>query len=125
MDIPGYTMSILYVDLTTGKIHKEAVDPELVRMFIGGWGISLKLAYDLIPPRVDALSPENAIIVGTGPFTGTISRGQLRHSSRRSFLLMRPLPQPPGEEFSPACSSLQDMTSLSLPGEVKSQYISK
>lgn len=78
MDIPGYTMNILYVDLTNGGIRKGSIDPELVRTFIGGWGISLKLAYDLIPPKADALSPENAIIVGTGPFTGTIVPGSAK-----------------------------------------------
>ena len=75
MEIPGYAGSILYVDLTSGQISKEALDPELARAFLGGHGINCKLAYDLIPPNVDPLSPENTIIIGTGPFSGTLVPG--------------------------------------------------
>jgi aldehyde:ferredoxin oxidoreductase len=75
MDVPGYAGHILHVDLTRGSIRKEKLDPELVTQFIGGWGINSRLAYDCIPPDVDSLSPENAIIVGTGPFNGTIVPG--------------------------------------------------
>jgi len=75
MDIPGYAGSILYVDLTSGKSKKEPLELESVKALIGGWGINNKLAYDLIPPRVDPLSPRNAIIIGTGPFSGTIVPG--------------------------------------------------
>ncbi|MEK7849039.1 MAG: aldehyde ferredoxin oxidoreductase N-terminal domain-containing protein, partial [Chloroflexota bacterium] len=71
MSIPGYGTKVLYVDLTTGDTREEPLDRELVRHFIGGWGIQNKLAYDLIPPRVDPLSPDNWLIVGTGPFVGT------------------------------------------------------
>ncbi|MBE0414992.1 MAG: hypothetical protein IBX36_00420 [Dehalococcoidia bacterium] len=75
MEIPGYAGSILYVDLTSGQIRKEPLDPEMVRALIGGWGINNRLAYDLIPPDADPLSPENAILIGTGPFSGTIVPG--------------------------------------------------
>jgi aldehyde:ferredoxin oxidoreductase len=71
MSIPGYADKILFVDLTTGEQREEPLDPEMVRHFVGGWGIQNKLAYDLIPPQVDPLSPDNWIIVGTGPFVGT------------------------------------------------------
>lgn len=75
MSIPGYAGSILYVDLTTSKVIKEPLEPELAKTFIGGAGINNKLAYDLIAPDVEPLSPENAIIVGTGPFNGTMIPG--------------------------------------------------
>jgi len=75
MELPGYAGKILYVDLTSARIRKEPLDPELARTFIGGWGINNKLAYDLIPPHVDPLSPENCIIIGSGPFSGTIVPG--------------------------------------------------
>lgn len=72
MTIPGYAGKILYVDLTSGNIRSEPLDLEMVKRFIGGWGINHRLAYDLVPPQCDPLSPENAIILGTGPFPGTI-----------------------------------------------------
>ena len=75
MDYPGYAGSILYVDLSSGETRREPLDPQLMKAFIGGFGINNKLAYDLVPPDVDPLSPANAIIIGTGPFAGTIVPG--------------------------------------------------
>jgi len=75
MGLPGYAGNILYVDLTSGSIRKEPLDAETARTYIGGAGINNKLAYDLIPPDAEPLSPQNAIIIGTGPFNGTIIPG--------------------------------------------------
>lgn len=75
MGLHGYAGNILYVDLTSGRVRKEPLDAEMVRNYIGGAGINNRLAYDLIPPDADPLSPQNAIIIGTGPFNGTIIPG--------------------------------------------------
>lgn len=75
MGLGGYAGRVLYIDLTSGTVAREPLDPELARTFIGGWGITNKLACDLIPPDADPLSPENRIIIGTGPFSGTIVPG--------------------------------------------------
>ena len=74
MTPPGFAGKILYIDLTVGKITAEPLDDELVRSYMGGAGISNRLARE-IDPTVDPLSPNNAIILGTGPFTGTIVPG--------------------------------------------------
>ena len=71
----GYMGRILYVDLTTGQIRTEALDPEIAKNFLGGWGVNARLAWDAIPPDAEALSPENAVILGTGPFSGTLVPG--------------------------------------------------
>ena len=75
MQIGGYAGNILYVNLTDGSIRKTPLDEEVVKEWIGGAGINTKLAIDLIPPGTDALSPRNAIILGTGPFNGTFIPG--------------------------------------------------
>jgi aldehyde:ferredoxin oxidoreductase len=75
MGIPGYAGRILYIDLTSGRTRKEPIDPELVMTLIGGYGINNKLAYDLIPQRTDPLSPASSIIIGAGPFAGTLVPG--------------------------------------------------
>ncbi|MFC2021957.1 aldehyde ferredoxin oxidoreductase C-terminal domain-containing protein [Chloroflexota bacterium] len=85
MDICGYAGNILYIGLTSGKVRTEKLDPELIKSFIGGYGISTKLAYDLIPPDVDPLSPENLIIIGTGPFAGTLAPGAAKISFTTKF----------------------------------------
>lgn len=74
MDFPGYGGKILYVDLTRGRTRKKTLAADLIRTYIGGAGICNKLAWE-IDPKTDPLSPENAIIIGTGPFTGTTVPG--------------------------------------------------
>ena len=78
MSIHGHAGRILFVDLTAGKLRTEPLDMDLVPLLMGGWGITQKLAYDLIQPKLDPLSPESPIIVGTGPFTGTPVPGASR-----------------------------------------------
>jgi len=72
---PGYAGRILFVDLTSGRIASKPLDPQWTEDFIGGWGINARLAWDVIPPAADALSAENAVIIGAGPFSGTIVPG--------------------------------------------------
>ena len=69
----GYAGNILHVDLTSGAIRKEPLSAELAKTFIGGLGINSKLAYELIKPGIDPLSPENVLIFGAGPLVGTLA----------------------------------------------------
>lgn len=71
MTANGYAGNILYVDLTSGEVRTEPLDMDLARTFIGGVGLNNRLAYDIIEPGVDSFSPDNPIILGTGPFAGT------------------------------------------------------
>ncbi|MDY6880311.1 MAG: aldehyde ferredoxin oxidoreductase C-terminal domain-containing protein [Desulfatiglans sp.] len=75
MDTYGFAGKILHVDLTTGETRAEPLDVDVARKFVGGRGMNHKLAYDLIPPDVDPLAPENPIILGAGPFSGTVIPG--------------------------------------------------
>jgi aldehyde:ferredoxin oxidoreductase len=67
----GYSGKILKIDLTTEEVVIEDLDISLAKDFIGDFGISLRLAYDLIKPGIAPLSPENYIIIGVGPLVGT------------------------------------------------------
>jgi len=75
MELGGYAGNILYINLTDGSVRRQPLDADLVKKYIGGAGINNKLAYDLIPPDTDPLSPQNTIILGTGPFNGTFIPG--------------------------------------------------
>ncbi len=75
MEYYGYSGNILYVDLTTGDIRKEPLDPELAHQFVGGPGVGLNLLLDVLKPDTDPLSPENAFVFGTGPLLGTLLPG--------------------------------------------------
>ncbi|MDY6881393.1 MAG: aldehyde ferredoxin oxidoreductase C-terminal domain-containing protein [Desulfatiglans sp.] len=87
MGIPGYAGRILYVDLTSGRIIEEHLNDNLVTDLLGGWGIGQKLAWDIIPPEADPLSPENALILNAGPFGGTHIPG----GSKLTFTTKLPL----------------------------------
>ncbi|MBN1689500.1 MAG: hypothetical protein JW901_00585 [Dehalococcoidia bacterium] len=75
MEFGGYAGNILHINLTDGSIRKQPLDADLIKNYIGGAGINTRLAYDLIPPDTDPLSPKNAVIFGTGPFNGTFIPG--------------------------------------------------
>ncbi len=91
MNFYGYMGKILYVNLTTGEMKQETLDTSLVHDYIGNLGINSKLAYDLIEPGIDPLSPQNCLIYGTGPFGGTIvpgcSRSELTSKSPLTHFL--------------------------------------
>ncbi len=67
----GYMGKVLHVDLETGEVRQESLDPEMASRFIGGMGLSTKVLYDEVGPEVDPLGPENVMIFATGPLTGT------------------------------------------------------
>ncbi|MRR38044.1 aldehyde ferredoxin oxidoreductase, partial [bacterium] len=71
MTLSGFAGTILHVDLTHGTVGKTATGIELAGQFGGGLGLCIRLAYDLIPPACDPLSPENVMVLGAGPFVGT------------------------------------------------------
>lgn len=77
----GFAGSVLHVDLSQGSITKEPLSQELMSNFLGGAGINTKLAYDLIKPAEDPLSPGNVLLIGAGPFVGTIIPGAGRCSA--------------------------------------------
>jgi aldehyde:ferredoxin oxidoreductase len=76
----GWIGKLLRVDLTSGKIAVEALDPALARQYIGARGLGTKLMYDEVDPRVDPLSPENKIMFVSGPLTGTFAPAAGRYN---------------------------------------------
>jgi aldehyde:ferredoxin oxidoreductase len=78
---------ILRVNLTTKKITEEAYPEALSRQFMGGAAAAIKLLYDEVNPRVDALGPENKLIVSLGFLAGTAAPS----TSRVAFVAKSPL----------------------------------
>ena len=68
----GYAGRILHVDLSTGKTETEPLKEELAKKYIGGIGLGMRLLIDHTKPGVDPLSPENPLILATGPLSGTM-----------------------------------------------------
>ncbi|MEM3755241.1 MAG: aldehyde ferredoxin oxidoreductase N-terminal domain-containing protein, partial [Candidatus Bathyarchaeia archaeon] len=76
----GYAGRILRIDLSKQKIVKAELNKSLAKAFIGGRGINSKILFDEVNPGIDAFSPENLLIFGTGPATGTIGLGTGRYT---------------------------------------------
>ncbi|MDJ0831840.1 MAG: aldehyde ferredoxin oxidoreductase family protein [Desulfobacterales bacterium] len=67
----GWVGKILRVDLTTKKIKEEILDPKVAKEYIGGRGLGIYYLNKEIDPSTDPFSPQNIIIMATGPLTGT------------------------------------------------------
>jgi len=67
----SYAGKVLKVDLCRNKIQLEPLPLELAGQYLGGKGLGTYLLLEEIDPRVDPLSPDNALIICTGPATGT------------------------------------------------------
>jgi aldehyde:ferredoxin oxidoreductase len=76
----GYTGVILRVNLTTSSITKEKISEELRRRYLGGSGFVSYYLWKELKGGIDALGPENKLIIATGPATGTPIMGSGRHS---------------------------------------------
>ncbi len=67
----GYNGIILEIDLTSETINKTPISEDDLKNYIGGRGLGMKLLYDHLPnPGIDALSPENPLLIMPGPFSG-------------------------------------------------------
>jgi len=69
--IYGYAGKILRVDLTTGMVKAEKLDLDLALQTIGGRGMNSRRLFLELKKDIDPLSPENLLILGVGPLTGS------------------------------------------------------
>ena len=69
----GYTNKIAVIDLEKRKVEIMPVEEDLKSYYIGGRGFITKFLYDQLSPQIDALSPDNILVIAVGPLTGTIS----------------------------------------------------
>jgi len=67
----GWRGKILRVDLTKGELKEENLDGKVAKDYIGGRGLGIYYLNKEVDPRIDPLSPENMLIMATGPLTGT------------------------------------------------------
>jgi len=67
----GWHGKLLRINLTSGVISSEEIDPKIAKDYIGGRGWASRSLYDEVDPKVDPFSPENKLIFATGPLTAT------------------------------------------------------
>lgn len=67
----GFHGRLLYIDLTRRVSQWVALDPAVLRAFLGGIGLGTKLLYDYAPPATDPFAPENPLILTSAPLVDT------------------------------------------------------
>ncbi|MEM3906444.1 MAG: aldehyde ferredoxin oxidoreductase family protein [Nitrososphaerota archaeon] len=68
----GYAGNVLRVDLTKRKASVEPLKRDVIRNYLGGTGYAAWVMWNELEAGIDPLSPENLLIIATGPLTGTL-----------------------------------------------------
>ncbi|MEM3874121.1 MAG: aldehyde ferredoxin oxidoreductase family protein [Candidatus Bathyarchaeia archaeon] len=71
MKVGGYMGKIIRANLSTGELSYEDLRWDWILEYVGGKGLGFRYLYDELEPRIEPLSPENKLIVMTGPLSGT------------------------------------------------------
>ena len=87
MEKGGYHGRYLMVNLSDKSWEIKELPDQLISEYLGGRGIGTKLLFDLQEGKIDPLSPQNHLIIFTGPVTGTSVPG----CSRIMFMCKSPL----------------------------------
>jgi len=69
----GWTGTILRINLSTRKSEQQPSEEKLRLQFLGGRGINSRILYREVGPSVEPLSPDNMLIFGSSPLSGTTS----------------------------------------------------
>ncbi|MEM2944875.1 MAG: aldehyde ferredoxin oxidoreductase family protein [Thermoproteota archaeon] len=69
----GYTGRVLCFDLSLKKARVDSLSEKEAFLMLGGKGLGALCLYRSLRGKEDPLSPENPLIVSTGPLTGTIA----------------------------------------------------
>jgi aldehyde:ferredoxin oxidoreductase len=76
----AWTKKILRVNLTKGTVTPEPLNMEWANDYLGQRGLATRYFVDEVDATVDALSPDNKLIMATGPLTGTMASTGGRYS---------------------------------------------
>jgi len=76
----GYWYKFLRIDLNKGIVREENFNENFAKKYIGGAGMAAWYLKREVPPKVNALDPENRLIFATGPFQATKMPGAAKFS---------------------------------------------
>jgi hypothetical protein len=68
-----YAGQMLFVDLNRRQVQSKPLNESWLPDYIGGWGLAVRYFVDLVDPKTDPLSPQNCLVIMTGPFCGTLA----------------------------------------------------
>lgn len=74
----GYAGKILRVNLSRENLVEEPLELGYAEKFIGGRGLAARVLFEEVKAKVEPLSPDNRLILMTGPLAGTPVPGTSR-----------------------------------------------
>ena len=69
----AWNRKVLRVNLTNGTCNAEPLNMEWANDYLGSRGLGTKYLFEETDAKVDPLSPDNKMIMATGPLTGTMA----------------------------------------------------
>ncbi|MEZ5479339.1 MAG: aldehyde ferredoxin oxidoreductase family protein [Thiolinea sp.] len=76
----AWTKKVLRVNLSEGSTSVEPLNMEWAQDYLGQRGLATRYFVEEVDPTVDALGPDNKLIMATGPLTGTMASTGGRYS---------------------------------------------
>ncbi len=83
----GYMGKVLHVDLSCGEQEIKALDLDAARDYVGGLGLNALLMEQVYVTGTDPFSPDNPIVLGSGPLVGTDTPGAAKIVATTRFPL--------------------------------------
>lgn len=78
-EMKGWHGKLLRVDLTAGECAVEELNETWAHEYLGGRGLATKYFVEEVAADVDPFSPDNKLIMATGPLTGTYGAANGRY----------------------------------------------
>jgi len=81
----GYAGKLLDIDLSTEKVKEVSLSEDILKSYMGGRGLATKILWDRLGDKwetVDPFSPENILLILTGPLTGFYPGGRVSVSGK-------------------------------------------
>jgi aldehyde:ferredoxin oxidoreductase len=81
----GYAGKFLDIDLSTEKVKEVSFSEDILKSYMGGRGLATKILWDRLGNKwetVDPFSPENILLILTGPLTGFYPGGRVSVSGK-------------------------------------------
>ncbi|HPU00951.1 MAG TPA: aldehyde ferredoxin oxidoreductase family protein [Bacillota bacterium] len=84
MGLADFSGDLVWVDLSRRQVDRRPCPESVLRDYLGGRGLAVRLLLEHIPPSVQPLDPENMLILAAGLLSGTrmITTGRLHIAAR-------------------------------------------
>ncbi len=66
----AWTSRMLVVDLSSGKIEKRSIEHEILKNYVGGRGLGVKIYTEMAGPEIEPFDESNPLVFTVGPLTG-------------------------------------------------------